>query len=31
MVDFFGMVRDLIHSMYKKNCPVITWTEDDQK
>ena len=31
MADFFGMVRDLIHSMYKKNCPVITWTEDDQK
>lgn len=31
MVDFFGMIRDLIYSMYKKNCPVITWTEDDQK
>jgi len=31
MVDFFGMVRDLIHSMYKKNCPVITWTDDEQK
>jgi hypothetical protein len=31
MADFFGMVRDLIHSMYKKNCPVITWTDDDQK
>lgn len=31
MIDFFGMVRDLIHSMYKKNCPVITWTDDEQK
>jgi len=31
MIDFFGMVRDLIHNMYKKNCPVITWTEEDQK
>jgi hypothetical protein len=31
MVDFFRMVRDLIHSMYKKNCPVITWTDDEQK
>lgn len=31
MADFFGMVRDLIHSIYKKNCPVITWTEEDQK
>lgn len=31
MIDFFAMVRDLIHSMYKKNCPIITWTDDDQK
>lgn len=31
MIDFFGMVRDLIHNMYKKNCPVITWTDDEQK
>jgi ABC-type multidrug transport system fused ATPase/permease subunit len=30
-VDFFGMIRDLIHSMYKKNCPVITWVDEDEK
>jgi hypothetical protein len=31
MIDFFGMVKDLIHSMYKKNCPIITWTDNEEK
>ena len=29
-IDFFGMVRDLIGSMYKKNCPRITWVDDEK-
>ncbi len=30
MIEFFGMCIDLIKSMYKKNCPVITWTQKEE-
>jgi len=29
MIEFFKMCKDLIYQMYKKNCPVITWTAGD--
>ena len=28
--EFFIMCKDLIHSMYKKNCPRITWVENEE-
>ncbi len=31
MIEFFRMCKDLIYQMYKKNCPVITWTEENDK
>jgi hypothetical protein len=30
MIDFFQMGIDLIRSMYKKNCPRITWVDEEQ-
>lgn len=29
MFDFFKMCIDLIRQMYKKNCPTITWTDNE--
>jgi len=30
-IEFFRMCKDLIYSMYKKNCPRIDWVEDENK
>lgn len=31
MVEFFKMCKDLMYNMYKKNCPVITWTANEEE
>jgi hypothetical protein len=30
MIEFFKMCKDLIYQMYKKNCPTITWVEEEE-